>query len=393
MAVETLTSFAKPDIPTRWSDFHAFRARTLRYLSFLYGEDGSVVRRFNDHLANAAIPPFANASDVVCKNLELPGQTGALMDLIGTDDFEYAKQLLFQAQDKVRKDMQGRNRQASGSDNLSGVVGKDRSGPDFESLLELADSRFFQWKQEALRPEWDRRMREIDRSDMGSSGRAVSRIAAYRELLEREVRERIKIYRDVAGEYGASDMLSTPRLEALRERIMTDVEASVSTLKQQIVSGARAAGDVLESALPHGSEYTGLTSAILTVVNVELSVLESEGKMAGRSESPDLTSMKLGYDGDLTSGDPLSIGTQAETYQDTNTRSRLSGSTYSPMAAKRVESYIKTKGISVKNFAELAGTTDRTLRSFRKTGRIRTTSLPGIASAMGTTVEKLLEPE
>jgi hypothetical protein len=79
---------------------------------------------------------------------------------------------------------------------------------------------------------------------------------------------------------------------------MTDVEASVSTLKQRIVSGARAAGDVLESALPNEWEYTGLISAILTVVNIELGVLETEGKLRGRSGPPSLTSLRPSDDGD-----------------------------------------------------------------------------------------------
>jgi hypothetical protein len=155
--------------------------------------------------------------------------------------------------------------------------------PSFEELLELVDRRFFRRKHEVLRPEWIRRLGEVDTLDMPIGGRIHQRQEICRELLEREAHERIRFYRDVAAEFPGSDMFSLPRLEVLRARIMTDVKASVSGLKQDIETRAHSAGTMSKSALPGEWAYTGLTSAILDVVNVELGVLDSEGKLQSRS--------------------------------------------------------------------------------------------------------------
>lgn len=66
------------------------------------------------------------------------------------------------------------------------------------------------------------------------------------------------------------------------------------------------------------------------------------------------------------------------------------GTIHSPKAARRMETFLEQRGIGMTEFATKAGTTDRTLRSFRKTGKIRRSILEGIAGAMGTTKEKLL---
>jgi len=69
---------------------------------------------------------------------------------------------------------------------------------------------------------------------------------------------------------------------------------------------------------------------------------------------------------------------------------RMSASITSPSAARKMEAYLLAKGIGLTDFASTAGTTDRTLRSFRTTGKIRRSILEGIATAMGTTKEDLL---
>jgi hypothetical protein len=69
---------------------------------------------------------------------------------------------------------------------------------------------------------------------------------------------------------------------------------------------------------------------------------------------------------------------------------RLTGTVHSPRAAERVEQFCKDRGIGMTEFAIQAGTTDRTLRSFRKTGRVRRSILDGIAKVMRTTREKLI---
>jgi hypothetical protein len=58
-----------------------------------------------------------------------------------------------------------------------------------------------------------------------------------------------------------------------------------------------------------------------------------------------------------------------------------------------MEGYIKSTGIGQTEFANLARTTDRTLRAFRKTGKVRRDIFAAIAEAMGTTKEALLKPD
>ena len=69
---------------------------------------------------------------------------------------------------------------------------------------------------------------------------------------------------------------------------------------------------------------------------------------------------------------------------------RLSPSIVSPSAARKMEQYIQAKGIGLTDFATRAGTTDRTLRNFRTTGKVKRDIFESIAKAMGTTKDALL---
>ncbi len=69
---------------------------------------------------------------------------------------------------------------------------------------------------------------------------------------------------------------------------------------------------------------------------------------------------------------------------------RMPSTITSLIAARKVEAYIQQKGMGLTEFATRAGTTDRTLRTFRKTGKIRRSLFDGIVKAMGTTRESLL---
>ena len=60
-------------------------------------------------------------------------------------------------------------------------------------------------------------------------------------------------------------------------------------------------------------------------------------------------------------------------------------------AARKMEAYIETKGLDFKEFARRAGTTDRTLRKFRKNGIVRRSVFDGIAKVMGLTRDELLK--
>lgn len=69
---------------------------------------------------------------------------------------------------------------------------------------------------------------------------------------------------------------------------------------------------------------------------------------------------------------------------------RLSGTVTSLTAARKLEAHLAKNCLGMTEFANLVPTTDRTLRSFRKTGKVRRDIFEGIAKAMGTTKERLL---
>jgi hypothetical protein len=71
---------------------------------------------------------------------------------------------------------------------------------------------------------------------------------------------------------------------------------------------------------------------------------------------------------------------------------RLSASVTSHVAASKVAQYLQSNGMGVSEFAIQAQTTDRTIRNFRKTGKVRRDILVNIARAMGTTRDELLKP-
>lgn len=85
--------------------------------------------------------------------------------------------------------------------------------------------------------------------------------------------------------------------------------------------------------------------------------------------------------------------TDEPTSRERGTTKRLPSSITSPVAAKRMEEYLRNKPIGQTEFAGKVGTTDRTLRRFRKTGTVRRDIFDAIAGQMGTTRDGLLKPE
>jgi lambda repressor-like predicted transcriptional regulator len=65
----------------------------------------------------------------------------------------------------------------------------------------------------------------------------------------------------------------------------------------------------------------------------------------------------------------------------------------SPGAVAAVKQYIQVKGLSQTEFSIQAGVSERTLRSFLRNGKMRRSSLDGVAKAMGVTLEQLLRGE
>ena len=72
---------------------------------------------------------------------------------------------------------------------------------------------------------------------------------------------------------------------------------------------------------------------------------------------------------------------------------RLSTTVASPIAARRMERYLERHSLGQNEFARRVGRSEKTLRNFRKTGKVRRGILAEIAQAMQTTPEELLKPE
>lgn len=70
---------------------------------------------------------------------------------------------------------------------------------------------------------------------------------------------------------------------------------------------------------------------------------------------------------------------------------RLAATVTSARAARRVEAYIHEKGISASHFAGQCFMCERTLRSFRKTGKVRRDIFRRMAEVMGITPEELMK--
>jgi lambda repressor-like predicted transcriptional regulator len=69
---------------------------------------------------------------------------------------------------------------------------------------------------------------------------------------------------------------------------------------------------------------------------------------------------------------------------------RLSSQIYSPSAAEKMSAYMNRKGLNQTEFSIQAGTSDKTIRKFIKTGYIKRSILTGIAKAMKISREDLL---
>jgi hypothetical protein len=69
---------------------------------------------------------------------------------------------------------------------------------------------------------------------------------------------------------------------------------------------------------------------------------------------------------------------------------RFPASIYSPSAARKMEAYMFAKGLDQTQFGIQANTTDKTIRKFRQTGKVKRSILADIAKAMKTSIDELL---
>jgi hypothetical protein len=155
----------------------------------------------------------------------------------------------------------------------------------FAALLEIADSQYFAWHISELAPERERRLHELQGLKLTSAGRALRAIQINQEQLVRAVRKRIGLYAEVARQHATVEMLSKPRLDQFRSRIMNTINVCILALKDHVHRDNVVAGDVPTSALPTENHYIQLETEILTIVNAELSAMEAEGKLARVSQT------------------------------------------------------------------------------------------------------------
>jgi hypothetical protein len=89
----------------------------------------------------------------------------------------------------------------------------------------------------------------------------------------------------------------------------------------------------------------------------------------------------------------ITTETKPSTTSEKSKTTRTPATIHSPVAAARMQRHLDANGISQREFAAAAKTTDRTIRSFRDSGKTRKDIFRDIATAMGTTPEELLKPE
>jgi len=145
-----------------------------------------------------------------------------------------------------------------------------------DNLIALAKARFNNWHR-SLREERDRRLRDLHNIGLGPGGRAFHRFQIYEELLSREVIESIEIYKKVSDEHGDVEMLSKSRLDRFREEIMTGIGIACTVLKEHNETDFRRVGE--PGPLPQPGRYDSLKGRVLDIVNAELKVLETEGRI------------------------------------------------------------------------------------------------------------------
>lgn len=91
--------------------------------------------------------------------------------------------------------------------------------------------------------------------------------------------------------------------------------------------------------------------------------------------------------------DPVSVIQPVNPFPNLNTGKRWSALIHSSVAVERMERYVRAKNLEWSDFASSAGTTDRTLRSFRKHKCAKRNTLAGIAKGMNMTLDELIKPD
>jgi len=94
----------------------------------------------------------------------------------------------------------------------------------------------------------------------------------------------------------------------------------------------------------------------------------------------------------MAAGSALLIGSRSPR-PGTTTAKRLPRSIGTPEAVTAAIKYMESKGLTETQFGNQFQSTDRTVRSFRKSGKMRRSTFEAMAKSMGLTIEELLRGE
>jgi hypothetical protein len=143
-------------------------------------------------------------------------------------------------------------------------------------LWDIVESRYIV-KVQKINAERDARYRGLSRRRCACMGRAARRLEILKEFASRKVRVQIKIYENVAKKYRCDDMLSTERLDRLREEIATSAKLECQSIKEMSERDCHAAGEWDQSAIEAlARHYPVIAGHIEGVANTELRVLKAE---------------------------------------------------------------------------------------------------------------------
>jgi hypothetical protein len=182
------------------------------------------------------------------------------------------------------------------------------------SLFALSEAKYQRWLQKESIPERNRRLSQLKTQNLSTAGRAHFAFETFEELSARRVRKRIDFYKRVARASGCPEMFSKPRLEALRQLVVSTVASEAMCLRDHIARDASAAGDLSPTvlqALLDERLYDQYRARVLNIVNAELRVLEAEGNVpaafraaVGRANQPQAGAVAQPTMERIASGEP-----------------------------------------------------------------------------------------
>ncbi|MEP7353701.1 MAG: hypothetical protein ABI824_10760 [Acidobacteriota bacterium] len=251
----------------------------------------------------------------------------------------------------------------------------ETSPPSADALRPLLDAAQARWADDRQNDlaELKDHYAQIQKSASGCLGRAKTRVDVLEKYQSRIAQSRVTSYVSVAEEFQPNEMLSPIRLWVFRRALSDFVGFACQGVRDVNKKDCMAAGEGHPDAMDAvGRRIDQAKSKILDAALIKLRAVEANQRVREIQVSP-------------IASQPSTLSVSPK-----RRRARIPLTIHSPLAAKRMEEFIESSPMKQEAFAEKAGTTARTLLSFRTSGKIRKSILEGIARAMGTTVEDLV---